>query len=100
MKVLKEILENPWVASLVVFTIQILMLYMRTKNIAYTIKHNIFGAIWTNNAFAVAWLFSTTIGLNSMISGQWQPIVAFLLGGSLGTYWGVKKDKKDLEKSK
>ena len=100
MKVLKEILENPWVASLVVFTVQILMLYVRTKNITYTIKHDIFGAIWTNNAFAVAWLFSTTIGLNSLISGQWQPILAFLLGGSLGTYWGIVKDKKDLDKQK
>ena len=100
MGVLKEILENPWVASLVVFTVQILMLYMRTKNITYTINRNIFGAIWTNNAFACAWLFSTTIGLHSMVSGEWQPIVAFLLGGSLGTYWGILKDKKDLDKPK
>lgn len=94
MSEIKELLANPWHAAVIIFITQILMLYMRTKNIAYTIKHDIFGAIWTNNAFAGAWLFSTTIGLNSMISGQWQPIVAFLLGGSLGTYWGIIKDKK------
>jgi hypothetical protein len=32
-----------------------------------------------------------SIGLNSMFNGDWQPIVAFLVGGTIGTYWGIKK---------
>ena len=86
----KEFLSNPWYAAIVVFITQILMMYLRTINIIYTTKGNIFGAIWSNNGVAITWLLSMTIGMNSMLEGQWQPITAFLLGGSAGTYWGIK----------
>jgi hypothetical protein len=91
----KELLANPWYASILIFTTQILMLYLRTVNIIYTTKHNIFGAIWSNNGVAATWLLSMTIGMNSMITGQWQPITAFLIGGSVGTYWGLKNEIKN-----
>ena len=73
------------------------MLYFRTINIIYTTKNNIFGAIWSNNGVALTWLLSMTIGMHSMISGDWQPILAFLIGGTLGTYWGLKNEKKNNE---
>lgn len=88
---IKELLSNPWYAAVIIFITQILMLYLRTINIIYTTKRNVFGAIWSNNGVAITWLLSMTIGMNSMLSGQWQPIAGFLLGGSLGTYWGIKK---------
>ena len=94
MDTFRQILANPWYASVVIFITQILMLYLRTKNILYTTKGKLFGALWTNNGVAITWLMSMTIGMNSMISGQWQPILAFLIGGSLGTYCGIKQDKK------
>ncbi len=40
-----------------------------------------------------------TIGMNSMLTGQWQPILAFLLGGSIGTYWGMKNEIKNKNKN-
>lgn len=90
----KELLTNPWYAAIIVCITQILMLYLRTINIIYTTKHNIFGAIWSNNGVAITWLLSMTIGMNSMMSGQWQPILAFMIGGSVGTYWGLRKEIK------
>ena len=94
MEVLKELLANPWYAAVVVFFTQILMLYFRTINIFYTTQQNMFGAIWSNNANAVSWLLSMTIGMNSVLNSQWQPILMYLLGGSLGTYWGIKREQK------
>ena len=95
MNLIKELLTNPWYAAIIVCLTQILNLYLRTVNIIYTTKGVMFGAIWSNNGVAITWLLSMTIGLNSILTGQWQPILAFLLGGSLGTYWGIKKEKKD-----
>lgn len=89
---LRELLLNPWYASIVVFITQILMLYVRTINIIYTTERNVFGAVWSNNAYALTWLVSMTIGMNSMITGDWQPILSFLLGGTIGTYWAIKKE--------
>jgi hypothetical protein len=91
----KEILANPWDAAGLILITQILMLYLRTVNILYTTEHNIFGAIWSNNGVAATWLLSMTIGMNSMLTGQWQPITAFLIGGSVGTYWGMKNEIKN-----
>jgi len=91
----KELLANPWYAAVLIFITQILMLYLRTINILYTTNNNIFGAIWSNNGVAITWLLSMTIGMNSVLTGQWQPITAFLIGGSIGTYWGMKNDIKN-----
>lgn len=94
----KDIIQDPWVAAILIFTTQLLMLYLRTINIIHTTERNILGALWSNNGIALTWLVSMSIGLNSMLTGQWQPIIAFLMGGSLGTYWSIyneiKKDKK------
>lgn len=93
-KIFQEFLANPWYAAILVFFTQILMLYFRTINIYYTTHQNIFGSIWSNNANAIAWLLSITIGMNSMINGQIIPIIAYLVGGSLGTYFGIKQEQK------
>ena len=95
----KELLANPWYSAVLVFFTQILMLYFRTVNIFYTTQTNIFGAIWSNNANAVMWLLSMTIGMNSMLNGQWQPILAYMIGGSLGTYWGILHESKNKKKT-
>jgi uncharacterized protein YebE (UPF0316 family) len=100
MDFLKEILLNPYYSSLIVLVTQICMLYLRTINIVYTTEHNIYGAIWSNNLFAIAWLLSTSIGLNAILSGNLLPIIAFLVGGSLGTYFGMKKEMKKRENQK
>lgn len=87
----KELLSNPWYAAIVVFITQIIFLYLRTLNVLYTSERKVWGAVWTGNLVSVTWLISMTIGLNSMFTGDWQPIVAFLVGGTIGTYWGIKK---------
>jgi len=93
METFKEMLTNPWYASIVILITQVLFLFFRTKNIIYTTKNNLFGAIWTNNCVALTWLLSMTIGMNSMISGEWMPILSFMIGGTLGTIWGIRQDK-------
>ena len=97
---LKELLLNPWYASIIVFVTQILMLYLRTINIIYTTERNMVGAVWSNNGVALTWLISMTIGMHSMVSGDWQPIIGFLLGGTIGTYWGLKKEYKHKDEIK
>ncbi len=91
---LKELLQDPWYAAIIVCITQIIMLYLRTINVIYTIERNVFGAIWSNNGVAISWLLSMTIGMSSMLSGQWQPIVGFMIGGTIGTYWGLHKEIK------
>ena len=89
---IKDLLLDPWYSSALIFIIQILLLYLRTININYTVKQNIAGAIWSNNGISVMWLLSNVIGVHSIVNGVWQPIAAFLIGGSIGTYCGLKRE--------
>jgi hypothetical protein len=98
LEIFKEILKNPWYSAIIVLFTQVMMLYFRTINIFYTTQTNIFGAIWSGNANAIMWLLSMTIGMNSMINGQWQPILMYFVGGSLGTYLAIKIEKNKYDK--
>lgn len=50
--------------------------------------------IITGNGIGITWLVSMTFGMNSITEGQPLPILAFIIGGSIGTYLGIKKESK------
>jgi hypothetical protein len=91
---MKEILSNPYLSALVVLFSQIVFIYLRTVNVIYTAEKRLVPAIISGNGIGLAWLVSMSIGANSIMQGEILPIVTFLLGGSLGTYWGIKKESK------
>lgn len=91
---MQEILNNSYLSALVVLISQIVFIYLRTVNVIYTAERRMLPAILTSNGIALAWLVSMSIGANSILEGQVLPIIAFLIGGTLGTYWGIKKESK------
>ena len=95
---MKEILNNPYLSALVVLVSQIIFIYLRTINVIYTAERRLLPAILSGNGIGLAWMVSISIGANSIMNGEFLPILSFLIGGSLGTYWGItnnkKKDKK------
>ena len=91
---METIINNPWLAALIVLLTQVIFLYFRTLNVMYTAEKKILLSIVTGNAIGLAWLISIAIGANAIMEMQWQPIVGHILGGTLGTYWGFKTRKK------
>lgn len=94
---MEEILNNEYYASLLMLVSQIVFLYFRTLNVIYTAEKKILPAIVTGNCIGIAWLISMSIGANSVLKGEALPIIAFLVGGSLGTYLGISKKKREDE---
>lgn len=90
-----EILSNPYLSALVVLFSQIVFIYLRTINVIYTAERRMVAAILSGNGIGLSWLVSMSIGANSILEGQVLPIIAFLIGGTLGTYWGIKKESKN-----
>jgi len=90
----KELITNPWYASIIVFITQVIFQYFRTLNVIHTSNKNMWGTIWTGNAVSLFWLVSMSIGMNSMLTGDFQPIIAFLIGGTVGTFCAIKKETK------
>lgn len=91
---MQEILNNPYLSALVVLISQIVFIYLRTVNVIYTAERRLIPAILSGNGIGLAWLVSMSIGANSILKGEPLPIIAFLIGGTLGTYWGIKKESK------
>ena len=91
---IQEILNNEYYSSVVVLMSQILFVYLRTINVIYTAEKRILGAIVTGNGIGMTWLVTMSIGANSIMNGQLLPIICFLIGGTIGTYLGIKQEKK------
>lgn len=87
---MEQIINNPWLAASVVLITQIVFIYCRTLNVMYVAEKKMVAAIVTGNLIGIAWLISIAVGANAVMSLQWQPVVAHLIGGTLGTYWGFK----------
>ena len=90
---MEQITNTPYIAAIIVLLTQIIFLYFRTLNVIYVSEKRILPSIVTGNLIGIAWLISITIGANAIMNLQWQPILAHLIGGSLGTYWGFKTRK-------
>lgn len=90
---MKELFFNPWYSSIIVLIIQIIFLYLRTLNTIYTVNNNIPGAIFSGLGIGLSWLIGIAIGSNAILNLEWQPVLAHLLGGSIGTYWAMKNSK-------
>jgi uncharacterized protein YebE (UPF0316 family) len=89
-----EILANPYYSAIVVLISQVVFIYLRTINVIYTAERRLLPAILSGNGIGLAWLVSMSIGADSIMKGEIIPIIAFLVGGTLGTYWGIKKESK------
>jgi hypothetical protein len=89
-----EILENQYLSSLVILITQLIFIYLRTLNVIYTAEKKMIPAILTGNGIGISWLISISIGANAIMHGDLFPILAFLVGGTAGTYFGIKKEKR------
>ncbi len=84
------LLENIWICSFIVLIFQIIFVYLRTINVIYTSEKKIIASIITGGLSGLFWLLATTIGTASLLEGKWQPVIAHLIGGAIGTYLGIK----------
>jgi hypothetical protein len=89
-------IDNTWITALIILVNQFLFLYLRTKNV-YQISHDkIWPAIATGMLLGISWLISAGLSIDALFKLQWQPIVGYLFGGAVGTYWAMIRRKKEL----
>ena len=91
---IENILSNPYLSSLIILISQIIFIFLRTINVIYTSERRLWPAVISGNGIGLAWLVSISIGANSIMTGEILPIMAFILGGTIGTYMGIKKEQK------
>lgn len=77
--------------AFIVFITQLIFIWLRTANLKHVTQGKMFLAMLSNNGIAVAWMISVTIGVSSLLNGEVIPILAHLVGGSIGVYLGMRK---------
>lgn len=85
--------------GLIVLVTQIVFVWLRTLNIKQIENNNLLGAIITGNGIGLMWMVGIAIGANAMMEGNWFPILMHLVGGSIGTYLGMRRTLKPKTKS-
>ena len=75
---------NIWFQSVIVFAAQLLFVYARTLNVSANANGSRKGVFITGIFVYMTWLLSISLGVNSLIKGQWLVIFAGLAGGLLG----------------
>jgi len=88
-----DILANEYYSAFIILISQIISHYLRTINVIYTAEGKVLPAIITGNGVGLISLLIIAIGANSILEGQIIPIISFLIGGTIGTYFGMKKSK-------
>lgn len=84
---------NPTVLGFIVLFTQIVFLYLRTLNVKAVARDDMWTAIWTGWGIGISWMVGIAIGANAMMEGHVFPIVMHILGGTIGTYMGMRKKK-------
>ena len=88
---IKELInDSPWLTALIILITQIIFLYFRTLNVIFTAEKKLIPSILTGIVIGASWLIIITIGANAILELQFQPIIAHLLGGAIGTWWAMR----------
>ena len=79
--------------SLILFISQIFFLGARTLNVIYTSKEEVLNSVLSGMVVSVFWLTSISLGITSLLKGDYLPVFAWLIGGAVGTYFSFKVKK-------
>ena len=85
---------TPLTLGLIVLVSQVIFLYLRTINVKAVAGGFLWTSIWTGWGIGIAWMIGIAIGANAMMEGQLFPIAMHLVGGTIGTYIGMREKKQ------
>lgn len=71
---------------------QFAFVFVRTLNIKYTAHDNLLGAMITGLMINVLWITTTYYGIKAFNENNLLLATAYLSGGQLGIYWGMRKN--------
>jgi hypothetical protein len=90
---MEELLNNNIVLGFIVMTTQIACITLRTVNMKHLLDGKIMSSMISGNLLALTFLISSAIGIKAVLSLDLIPVLGHLIGGSIGMYWGIIKNR-------
>lgn len=71
-------------------------MYLRTINVQHVAQNRVWPAIFSGTGVGITWLIAVSLGVDSLLDlrNKWPIAVCHLIGGAIGTYWGMAKKTK------
>jgi len=85
------ILDNVHYSCIFVLINQLAFMYFRTINIIHTTKGMLVRATLSNAATTIIMLLGSTVGIKSVLDGEWSVVAFYLIGSTVGQILGMKK---------
>jgi len=82
------IINHEFWAAFITLVVLIIFIYLRTVNVAAIADRKLWLAVFSGVGIGLSWMISTSLSVTSVIEFKLFPILAHLVGGVLGTYWG------------
>lgn len=84
------------ISCLTVLFSQIIFLYLRTINVQHVAQNRVWPAIFSGTGVGITWLIAVSLGVDSLLDlrNKWPIAVCYLIGGAVGTYWGMSRKTK------
>ena len=76
--------------ALLIFTAQLALVFFKHLGIRAIAQHRVgLTAIYTA-LIQVSWLISSALGINALLNFEWLNVIAYIIGGVVGSYLQFK----------
>ena len=73
-----------------IFLLQYLYQISRTVGTLHNVEGNMKETLFFTFIIQILWLFSTYLGIVSIMHGNWLAVGAYMIAGIIGSYQGIK----------
>ena len=84
--------------SVIVLVTQVIFMYLRAINVKAIASDKMWPAIWTQLVIGATFMTGMTVATNAAMEGNLLPIIAYLVGGVIGTWIAMRKKREHKNK--
>ena len=74
----------------VIFISQLLLVFFKHLTVRAVASHQVVKSMMYTTFIQASWLLSSALGINALLNHEWWNVLAYIVGGVVGTYLNFK----------
>jgi len=76
--------------EIIIFTSQLLLVFFKHLTVRAVNSHKVVKSAIYTACIQISWLVSSALGINALLNSEWYSVVAYVIGGVVGTILNFK----------
>jgi len=76
--------------TMIIFSSQLLLVFFKHLTVRAVSNHNVIKSMIYTSLIQISWLVSSALGIDALLNHNWIDVMAYIVGGVLGTYLNFK----------